>query len=180
MTDNDSLFINAALDGVERDAHTKILPERYYALHFDGACQWGEVRRTGYGFSVDLIDRGVKTTVARAFGYVTENVGREHLNSSNTAEYKGLIAGLEYLLERGWADEPIVCFGDSKMVINQMFGEWVPKAGLYLPFAAKAKETLGSFSSIDGTWVPRIRNYTADGLSKKGAKRQATFIRQFV
>lgn len=168
--------INDALDSVEIATHTKTLPDRYYALHFDGACQWENGRRTGYGFSIDLFDGAFKTPIARGFGYVTENVGREHLNSSNAAEYKGLIAGLEYLKERGWLDEPVFVFGDSKMVINQMFGEWCVKKGCYAPFAATARALLQEFSSIDGMWISREKNRVADNLSKKALKRQTASI----
>ena len=96
--------------------------------------------------------------------------GRENETSNNVAEYLGFIAILEYLsLENHRICEPssITIFGDSNLVIQQMFGTWRIKKGFYVPLAIKAKKLLETFSRIEGRWIPREQNFIADELSKR-------------
>ena len=68
-------------------------------------------------------------------------------------------------------DEEIMVKGDSMLVINQMFGTWKIKSGLYTPLAKQARELLGRFTNIKGEWIQRDRNEVADGLSKDALKK---------
>ena len=54
--------------------------------------------------------------------------------------------------------------GDSMLVINQMFGTWKIKGGLYAPLAKKASELLSRFMNIQGEWIACERNEVADDL----------------
>ena len=93
--------------------------------------------------------------------------------SNNLAEYKGFIAILTYLLAQNWDNQKVVIRGDSKLVINQMFGDpnlngkfWKIRKGIYVPYAIDAKKLLKNFSNIQGYWIPRDNNDIADKLSK--------------
>ena len=92
--------------------------------------------------------------------------GKEHEISCNVAEYCGLIAVLQYLLHIGAQNERIMVYGDSQLVIQQMFGQWKIKSGIYVPYALKAKELRQTFSNLSGQWIPREQNTIADALSK--------------
>jgi ribonuclease HI len=82
------------------------------------------------------------------------------------AEYSGIVTALEYLLESGLTQFPVVMHGDSMLSVRQMCGEWRVNGGLYLPYYRKAQELAGSFPKISFVWVPREQNAEADVLSK--------------
>jgi len=93
--------------------------------------------------------------------------GREKETSNNVAEYSGFLAILEYLRSQNLHRESIVIFGDSNLVIQQMFGRWKMHGGHYIPIAQKAKELLKQFPRTQGEWIPRDENDIADELSKR-------------
>src|SRR3990167_9603743 len=59
--------------------------------------------------------------------------GRERETSNNVAEYSGFIAILEFLKSKGWNKEKVKIYGDSNLVIQQMFGDWRIRRGFYVP-----------------------------------------------
>lgn len=92
--------------------------------------------------------------------------GREKETSNNVAEYSGFISILEYFLEHGLEKEKIEIFGDSKLVIEQMKGNWKIVKGFYKPLAYKAKEMVNKFKKTTFEWISRDENDIADELSK--------------
>lgn len=86
--------------------------------------------------------------------------------SNNLAEYRGFKAILDYLIENELNYENIEIFGDSNLVIQQMFGNWQIRSGLYVPVALDCKKLLKKFPTIKGYWIPREKNSIADRLSK--------------
>lgn len=92
--------------------------------------------------------------------------GREKETSNNVAEYSGFKAVLNYLLASGLYLEAIEIFGDSNLVIQQMFGRWKIKSGYYVPVALACRKLLSQFPKIKGYWIPREQNSIADELSK--------------
>jgi ribonuclease HI len=127
--------------------------------HFDGACDPNPNGRASYGA---IIRRGRRTLWQAAEPVPDRGAG----TSCNLAEYAGLVAVLRYLLDAGLSEERIVIIGDSQLVIRQMFGRWRIKRGCYVALAHEAKNLLWQFPRIEGRWVPRERNGTADALSK--------------
>ena len=96
-------------------------------------------------------------------------------NSNNVAEYIALNSALRYCLNH--PDEirghEIECRGDSKLVIEQMFGNWRIKSGAYVPYARQCIsliEKIGRYK-VSGIWIPREQNSKADELSKREMKR---------
>jgi probable phosphoglycerate mutase len=81
--------------------------------------------------------------------------------TNNVAEYRGLIAGLELYNEHtpGAALEVRM---DSKLVVEQMSGNWKIKHPDMKPLATAAHR-LAPFGTVY-TWVPRERNKHADRL----------------
>ncbi len=92
--------------------------------------------------------------------------GKEKETSNNVAEYCGFISILEYLIENKLNNNLIAIYGDSKLVIEQMQGNWRMRQGYYIPFALKAKKLLKNFKETSLIWIPRDENSIADELSK--------------
>lgn len=109
----------------------------------------------GYGAIVfdedgqDLMDR-------RGFLGVTTN---------NVAEYEGLIAGLTAARELGATIVEVRM--DSKLVVEQMNGNWKVRNPGLRPLAAKANELALGFEAVTFTWIPRGENVRADALANE-------------
>lgn len=88
-------------------------------------------------------------------------------NTNNVAEYKAFLWLLDELIKFNLTKEKVSIYGDSKLVINQMLGEYKINAGNYVPYAIKAKDKIKLFEHINFIWVPREKNSYADSLSKK-------------
>jgi ribonuclease HI len=83
--------------------------------------------------------------------------------TNNYAEYFCLTKALENL--QAHRDEEITVFSDSKLLVNQMNGEWKFKGGGYSEKYLRAKELARSFPKLRFEWVPRERNSEADELT---------------
>lgn len=99
--------------------------------------------------------------------------------TNNVAEYRGLIIGLEMALEHGYKD--IVVEGDSKLVIEQVFGKWKCVHSNMMPLCAEAKKLKSQFNSIIGKWIPREKNGEADKYANMAIvkKHQMTIMEAF-
>ncbi|XP_050121406.1 uncharacterized protein LOC126599102 [Malus sylvestris] len=86
-------------------------------------------------------------------------------NTNNQAEYEAIIIGLEILIELGAMEVQV--FGDSKLVINQLNGEYkcrhITMAGYYL-----ATTQLLSYwdSEVSVNYVPRESNLAANEMAQ--------------
>lgn len=83
--------------------------------------------------------------------------------TNNFAEYFCLKRALERLADR--RDEEVVVRSDSKLLVNQMKGEWRFKRGAYARVYLEARELAAGFKRIRFEWVPRERNAEADELT---------------
>ena len=127
-------------------------------VEFDGACWPNPKGRASAGV---LIRDGDDVLVQKGF-----YIGRGKGMSSNVAEYVALIEALKYLKAGGFADEPIIVRGDSKLVIMQMSGRWKIKKGIYKEHALSALNMKQGFSDISFEWVSRELNTTCDELAE--------------
>lgn len=80
--------------------------------------------------------------------------------TNNQAEYLGLIAGLRMAIAMGITELQVE--GDSKLVIEQLFGNWQCKHPVLKKYYQTAKELLKQFHFINGRWIPREQNKEAD------------------
>jgi ribonuclease HI len=85
--------------------------------------------------------------------------------TNNEAEYKAIIRGLEELLKTYSGD--LLIEGDSKLVINQLRGEWKVKKQDLIPYFNRVKELEAKLNKIDYEWIERKENKEADLLSAK-------------
>ncbi|MDN5895679.1 MAG: bifunctional RNase H/acid phosphatase [Nocardioides sp.] len=81
--------------------------------------------------------------------------------SNNVAEYNGLIGGLRMAAEFA-PDANIEVRMDSKLVVEQMSGNWKIKHPDMLPLAAEARQLAPAGTTY--TWIPRAQNGHADRL----------------
>lgn len=97
----------------------------------------------------------------------SNKIPAEITNTNNIAEYLAFTEILNYLLRADLQNEDITIYGDSKLVIEQMFGTWkMKKGGKYIPYAINSKKLLKYFSNLKGQWIPREENTRCDDLSK--------------
>lgn len=80
--------------------------------------------------------------------------------TNNYAEYSAVIAGLEYVIEKGLGPDLLVRM-DSKLVVEQLSGRWQIKHP-ELRELAKAAQTLLRQLNATLEWIPREQNFLAD------------------
>jgi len=100
-----------------------------------------------------------------ATGAVIAEIGEKiGVATNNVAEYRGLIAGLELVAE--FAPEATVEVRmDSKLVIEQMAGNWKIKHPSMKPLAEQANRIVPPGTTF--TWIPRGENAHADRLANE-------------
>lgn len=87
--------------------------------------------------------------------------------SNNVAEYSGIIAVLEWLLEHGYQGEKVKICSDSQLCIYQLRGIYQVRSPRIRPLYKKVKELERWFKFLQFQWVPREQNREADALSRK-------------
>lgn len=132
-----------------------------HTVWFDGSCWPNPGGRAGWGFLVTCND----ALIHKAFGEYIPTIHGE--TSNNVAEYQGLIHALTWLEKASMTRQPVLVLGDSDLVIQQMFGRWRVKRGIYARHAYDAMKLRRRFSIIEGRWIPREKNHAADELSKQ-------------
>jgi len=132
-----------------------------YTLFFDG-CSKGNPGRSGAGAVIYYNDDGAGDELWAEASFV----GVKETN--NVAEYTGLIRGLERAVEIGI--RRLTVKGDSKLIIEQMKGNYQVKSANLMLHYSKAKKlaSLTNFDKIDFIHVYRKENKRADALSNQG------------
>ncbi|HEY0904186.1 MAG TPA: bifunctional RNase H/acid phosphatase [Marmoricola sp.] len=97
----------------------------------------------------------------RVIAEIGETIG---VATNNVAEYRGLIAGLELAAEHA-PQASIEVRMDSKLVVEQMSGNWKVKHPAMRPLAIEANRLAPIGTTF--TWVPRLQNAHADRLANE-------------
>ena len=84
--------------------------------------------------------------------------------TNNEAEYEALLAGLRIAAEMGVSN--IRVYVDSKLVANQINGDYVASNANMMKYLSKTKELTAGFKRFTISNIPRTRNQKADVLSK--------------
>jgi probable phosphoglycerate mutase len=109
-----------------------------------------------------------------SYGYVVYDpaglIIRDHgeaigVATNNHAEYRGVIAALEFLNE-AHPNEPVLIELDSKLVVQQLSGNWKVKHPDIAPLVRRASELMGS-RSVELRWIPREKNTAADAAANR-------------
>jgi len=156
----------------KQEAQPLVIHNPVYTAYFDGSC--GPMNRGGTAaYGAVIMQDGQHIWECSAL--FTPEQSKERETSNNLAEYCGLIAVLEHFISLRAQQEPIMVYGDSELVIYQMFGHKKIKSGIYVPYALKAKELCQLFSNLSGQWIPREQNTVADALSKAHVHKAGVF-----
>jgi probable phosphoglycerate mutase len=89
------------------------------------------------------------------------SVGRA---TNNVAEYGGLVAGLQAVLDLD-PSATVEVRMDSKLVVEQMSGRWKVKHPDMQQLALQAQKIARQLGAVTYTWVPRAQNGAADALA---------------
>lgn len=137
-------------------------------LYFDGGIRQGTM---AYGWLLineyhitsdgDLIDDGVCASGNKTCGTGTSNI----------AEYRALIAGLQGSLKMGVDIVHII--GDSQLIIKQVTGVFKVKKPELIDHKNRVLELLEHFEDHTIKWVPRKENKLADTLVNEVFERRA-------
>lgn len=119
-----------------------------YKLYFDGACRGGNDGGAGY-----VIKDSNERRIAEGCFYIGDS-------TNNIAEYRALILGLEKAKELKLPNLKV--HGDSRLVINQVTGEWKTKKAHLKPLREQAHDLACRIPNIRFKWIPRGMNGAAD------------------
>ena len=123
--------------------------------YFDGGAR-GNPGPAGYGVFIVDDDGKAIAELSGALGNATNNV----------AEYNGLIAALEWAVERGLTELRVR--GDSLLLIEQMRGNYKVKNEGLKPLHMKARMLVMQIGNVSFEHVRREKNQDADRLSNAG------------
>lgn len=139
-------------------------------LYFDGLCD----PNPGLGCWAFVLNIGENK-------YSGSGVMRD-VNTSNSAEYMGLIQGLRAFFGIYGTDPEVrfiydlrlthlkIC-GDSKLVINQLQGYWEVHSDWLRPLYEEAKLLTDRIKRVEFMWLPREQNKETDKLTREAYKR---------
>jgi ribonuclease HI len=94
-------------------------------------------------------------------------VGEGPEMSNNVAEYQAVQRAATWLAAKGLGWEEAVFKSDSKLVVNQMNGEWRVDKGLYVNYHQRALEAVRKLGRTRFIWIPREQNEYADALTER-------------
>jgi ribonuclease HI len=84
--------------------------------------------------------------------------------TNNWAEYEAVSLALEKAIDLGLSGREVTVRMDSKLVVEQISGNWKIKEATLKPQAAKAHVLLKEFKAWRFEYVPREQNKEADRL----------------
>ena len=120
--------------------------------YIDGGAR-GNPGPAGYGVRIETADGTALQELTGAIGEATNNV----------AEYRGLVAALEYLGAHGHRD--VVIRSDSQLLTRQMTGRYRVRHPALRVLHARANELAAALDRVRYEHVPRADNARADALA---------------
>jgi ribonuclease HI len=91
--------------------------------------------------------------------------------TNNFAEYTAVIRAMETCVEKKLEAESLEFFLDSKLVVEQVQGNWKVKEATLRPLVARVQELTEHFPSVTFTHVRREYNKEADLLANEAMDR---------
>lgn len=128
--------------------------------HVDGGAR-GNPGSAGYGA---VITNESGETLAELYA----GIG---ISTNNVAEYRGLIAALEWAEQHGV--DHLHVKSDSLLIVQQMLGNYRVKNEGLMPLHRQARQLAASIGHVTYEHVPRERNKEADRLSNLGMDQNA-------
>ena len=135
----------------------KVVDNSVYIIYFDGASRTNP-GPASYGGVIYKSNAHGKEEI---YNY-REFIGKA---TNNEAEYRGLLNGLRLAKEKNLSN--IQVFGDSKLIIEQVCGNWKIKSPHLKPFHREICQLKREFNSISFQHVYRKDNKRADELANQ-------------
>lgn len=131
--------------------------------YIDGACEPINLGGTG-SYGIYALERG-QNAPEEEWGVC----GSGPNMTNNVAEYSALRHALMLVKNKWGTDIDLRVYGDSKLVINQMSGEWSTESarGKYVEEMTACMQLITQFPLLLFCWIPRENNPFANGLSKR-------------
>ncbi len=134
-------------------SHAKA-PEHYLIAHCDGGAR-GNPGPAGYGVVI-------QDEAGRKVAALSQYLGHQ---TNNFAEYQGLIAALEYVLEHGHKALKVV--SDSELLVRQIKGIYKVKNSTLQELHGRAKELIAQLEWFSIDHALREHNREADELANQ-------------
>jgi ribonuclease HI len=132
-------------------------------VYIDGGAR-GNPGPAGYGVRVEQPDGTLVEEFSGSIGVATNNV----------AEYRGLIAALEWAKAHGYSQVHV--HSDSKLLVEQMLGNYKVKHPGLQPLHAKARLRVVEIGSVTFEHVARANNAHADRLANAAMDSQQSTV----
>jgi ribonuclease HI len=139
-------------------------------VYFDGLC---EPKNPGGVATYGLVIQKKGKTIFEDCGLAYAKPFSDDA-SNNVAEYSAVLRGLEWLEKNTDFAATIVIRGDSRLIVNQLRGEYKVKSPRLVELHHRAKKLLSKFSNLRIEWVDRSLNQEADQLSRIAYKKYTT------
>lgn len=123
-------------------------------VYTDGGSR-GNPGPAAYGVRIESPDGVLIDELQESIGIATNNV----------AEYRGLLAGLDYAIANGQRD--VLVRSDSELLVKQMKGEYKVKHPDMQRLHAEARMRIAKLGKVKFEHVRRAMNAHADGLANK-------------
>ena len=135
-----------------QSSHSSSKPE--IVAYIDGA-SWGNPGPASYGVVIQDAGGNPLDTLSQHIGHATNNV----------AEYRALVAALEYASSHNARSIKIFC--DSELVARQMQGRYRVQSPDLIPLFQRASALARGLGHFSIQHVPRERNREADQLANQ-------------
>ncbi|OFV99054.1 MAG: hypothetical protein A3F68_02965 [Acidobacteria bacterium RIFCSPLOWO2_12_FULL_54_10] len=122
--------------------------------YIDGGSR-GNPGPAGYGVLLEDASGNAVDTLSEFIGVATNNV----------AEYRALLAALEYAVQKQQKRLKINC--DSELVVKQMQGRYRVQSPDLKPLFERARKLAGQLDAFSIHHIPRERNHHADRLANQ-------------
>ena len=133
-------------------------PAHYLVAHIDGGAR-GNPGPAGYGVAVADQD-------GRALAGLSEFLG---IQTNNYAEYRGLLAALQYALERG--PKALQVVSDSELMVRQIKGVYKVRSPALSELYQQARAMIRKLDWFEIGHVLRGENREADRLANEAMDR---------
>ncbi|AZP92786.1 ribonuclease HI family protein [Enterococcus mundtii] len=90
--------------------------------------------------------------------------------SNHQAEFEVFLKTLEILKNRQKAEEIILCYSDSKVLVSTIDKNHTSNKD-FLPYLEKIQSLLKDFSMLILQWVPESKNKGADNLARQALQK---------
>lgn len=132
-------------------------------IHTDGGAR-GNPGPAAAGYTIDRDD----TPIAERGVYLGDSL------TNNWAEYEALRLAILHIVDLHLSREPITALLDSKLVVEQVMGNWKIKEPSLREQHARIKELLRAHSiTLTCRHIPREKNKRADALVNKALDEHA-------